>query len=162
MRRFNLVFLFLSGWFLTACDPDSCGCTTMNLGIEVAIEDAMGNDLLDPSTERYFAEQDIDMYYEINGSLKTHASMAPGAQLDNPDGFEITSDGTRYLLGINSNPTPGKNVVTLVRIKDQPEIRLVTQVNGTNGSRIEKIWYKDQLVWSIGMQTLPRVTVILD
>jgi hypothetical protein len=161
MRRFNLVFLFLSGWFLTACDTDSCGCVIYNLGIEVAIQDAAGNDLLNPSTEGYFTEQDIDMYYEINGKLKTHASMSSG-QLDNPDGLTIWPDETRYLLSISSNPTAGRNVVTLIRIKDQPDIRLVAQVNGKNGRRVEKVWYKDQLVWSVDMQTAPLVTVVLD
>jgi hypothetical protein len=161
MRRFNLVFFLLSGWFLTGCDTDSCGCVTVNLGIELAIEDAAGNDLLNPSTEGYFTEQDIDLYYEINGKLETHASMSSG-QLNNPDGLTIGSDGTRYLLGLSSNPTAGKKVVTLVRIKDKPDIRLVTQVNGDNGKRVEKIWYKDQLVWSMEMQIAPLVTVILD
>jgi hypothetical protein len=161
MRRFNLVFFFLSGWFLTACDTDSCGCVIYNLGIEVAIQDAAGNDLLNPSTEGYFTEQDIDMYYEINGKLKTHASMSSG-QLDNPDGLTIWPDETRYLLSISSNPTAGRNVVTLIRIKDQPDIRLVAQVNGKNGRRVEKVWYKDQLVWSVDMQTAPLVTVVLD
>src|SRR5687767_12718539 len=116
MKCFNLVFFFLSGWFLTACDTDSCGCMIVNLGIEVAIEDASGNDLLNPSTEGYFAEQDIDMYYEIDGKLRTHSSMSSG-QLDNPDGLTIGLNGTQYLLYLSSNPTAGKNVVTILRVK---------------------------------------------
>lgn len=162
MRHFTLVFFFLTSWLLTACDTNSCGCVTYDLNIEVTIEDAMGNDLLNPSTVGYFTEEDIDMYYEIDGKLKTHASMAPGAQLDNPEGFTIGSDGNRYLLSLSSNPTAGKKVVTILRIKDHQDIRLVTRVNGENGARVEKLWYNDQLVWSSDSQTSPHVTVILD
>jgi hypothetical protein len=159
---FKLVFFFLTAWFLTACDTDSCACTIVDIGIEVSIEDAAGNDLLNPLTEGYFEKKDIDMYYEINGKLKTHASMSPGAQLNNPEGFTI-SPGDRYHLNISSNPTAGNKVVTLLRIKDLPDIRLVTKVNGRNGSQVEKIWYKDQLVWPVpGNDSFRRVTITLD
>ena len=134
----------------------------MNTGIEVAFQNSAGNDLLNPATEGYLAKQDINMFYEIKGKLRTHASLAPGAQLDNPEGFTLNSNGTQYLLNISSNPTAGKEVVTILRIKNQPDIRLVTTVNGDGGSRIDKIWYKDQLVWSNDMQTFPSVTVVLD
>lgn len=163
MKRSSiLLVLFLSGWFLTGCDEEKCECRIMNTGIEVAIQDAAGKNLLDPSTNGYFAKQDIKMFYEIKGKLRTHASLAPGAQLDNPEGFSIGSNGTQYFLNISSNPTPGKEVITILKIKDQADVRLITTVNGDGGSRIEKIWYKDQLVWSVDMQTFPRVTVVLD
>lgn len=162
-RSFYLACFFLTAWFLTGCDTDSCACVTYDLGIEVAIEDAAGNDLLDPSTEGYFSAQHIDMYYEINGKLKTHASMSSG-QLDNPDGFTIGPHGDEYLLHLSSNPTPGKKVVTILRINDHPDIRLVTRVNGENGARIEKLWYNDQLIWpsTSGTMDLRKVTVTLE
>lgn len=159
---FKLLILFLSGWFLTACETDSCGCIVMDVGIEVAIADSEGNDLLDPSIEGYFSEQDINMYYEINGKLKTHASMSSG-HLDDPDGFSIEQHENRYILFLSSNPTAGKKVVTILRIKDHPDIKLVTTVNGENGKRIEKIWYNDQLVWPVsGQGDYRRVTITLD
>lgn len=161
-RFFRLAFFFLTGWFLTACDTESCACVTYDLGIDVSIEDSAGNDLLNPSTEGYFAERDIDMFYEIKGKLKTYASTVGGAQSDNPEGFFIRPGDTEYVLDIFSNPTPGKKVVTILRIKDHPDIRLVTQVNGENGAHVKKLWYNDQLVWSSGTQTLRHVTIILE
>ncbi len=163
MKRFlMLLTFFLSTWFLTGCDEEKCECRIMNTGIEVAIQDAAGKNLLDPSTEGAFTRQDIKMFYEIKGKLKTHASLSSGVQLDNPEGFTISSTGTQYFLNITSNPTAGKEVVTILKIKDQPDVRLVTTIKGEGGSRIEKIWYKDQLVWSVDMQTFPHVTVVLD
>lgn len=162
-RSFTLVFFFLTAWFLTACDTQSCGCIIYDLGIEVAIEDAAGNDLLNPSTDGYFEKQDIDMYYEIKGKLRTYASMNEGTQMDNPKGFIIRPDETRYYLYITSNPTAGNKVVTILRIKDHPDIRLVTRVNGKNGGRVEKIWYNDQLVWPVaGNNDFRRITITID
>ena len=99
-RSFTLAFFFLTAWFLTSCDTESCGCVTFDLGIEIAIEDATGNDLLNPSAEGHFTEQEIDMYYEVKGKLKTYASMSSG-QLDNLEGFDIGLDGTRYVFILN-------------------------------------------------------------
>lgn len=163
-RSFALAFFFLTVWFITGCDTSSCGCATYDLNIEVVIEDAAGNNLLDPSTANHFTEQDIDMFYEVKGKLRTYASMGSG-QVDNPKGFDIGLDQaqTQYLLYLSSNPTAGKKVVTILRIKDKPDIRLVTRVNGGDGARIEKVWYQDQLVWPVpGNEYSRRITVTID
>ncbi|CAN0513875.1 unnamed protein product, partial [Phaeothamnion confervicola] len=155
-----LVVFFLTGWFFTACETQSCGCVNYDLGIEVVIEDAAGKDLLDPSTDGYFNEQNITMLYEIKGKLENYGSMVGG---DNPKGFTIYPNGDRYVLSLFSNPTAGSKVVTLLRIKDHPDVKLVTKVNGENGKRIEKIWYKDQLVWPVSKNDYSRtVTVTID
>jgi hypothetical protein len=162
-RSFTLVFFFLTVWFLTGCETDSCGCTTYDLNIEVAIEDAAGNDLLDPSTKEYFEAQDIEMFYEIGGKLKTYASTNGGAPADHPKGFAIRPGDTGYVLDIFSNPTAGKKVVTLLRINGHPDIKLVTQINGSNGKRIEKLWYNDQLIWpTSGAMGFRKVMVTLE
>lgn len=146
-RSFSLLFFFLTVWFFTACETDSCGCVTYDLDIEVAIQDAAGNDLLNPSTDGYFSEHDIDMFYEINGKHKTYASLASGAHLDNPKGFTIIPRDSRFVLSMMSNPTAGKKVVTLLRIKDHPDIKIVTKVVNRNGEKVKEVWYNDVLVW---------------
>jgi hypothetical protein len=157
------LFIFLIG-MLTGCSDQADCCINYDLGITVELQTADGADMLNPSTAGNITEQDIEMYYEIKGQLKTYSSLSNGAVLDNPKGFIVQSDGAKYFLHVFSNPTEGNDVVTLIRIKDRPEIRLVTKVKDDHGKRITELRYNDQLVWANTMssQQYPVVTVKFD
>src|SRR5688500_53091 len=103
------IFLIL---ILSGCDDQSDCCTNYDLGISVELQNANGLDMLNPSTAGNIKAQDIELYYEIKGELKTYASLSNWAVLDNPKGFDVQSDGTKYFLHVFSNPTPGNDVVT--------------------------------------------------
>jgi hypothetical protein len=157
------LFILLIG-ILSECSDQSDCCINHDLGITVELQNADGADMLNPSTAGNIKEQDIELYYEIKGQLKTYASLGNGAVLDNPKGFIVQSDGAKYFLHVFSNPTEGNNVVTLIRIKDRPEITLVTQVRDDHGKRITELRYNEQLVWANTMssQQYPRVIVKFD
>jgi hypothetical protein len=156
-------FIFLIG-ILSGCSDQSDCCTNYDLGITVELQNADGADMLNPSTAGNIQEQDIEMYYEVNGQLKTYASLSNGAVLDNPKGFIVQSDGSKYFLHVFSNPTEGDNVVTFIRIKERPEIKLVTKVEDDHGRRVTELRYNNQLVWANTMssQQYPIVTVKFD
>lgn len=154
-------FVFLIG-FLSMCTDHSDCCINNDLDIAVELQNADGMDMLNPSTVGCLKEQDINVYYEIDGNLETYASLNEGATLDHPEGFDVQTDGTKYYLYVFSNPTAGDNVVTFIMIEDRPEIRLVTKVNDDHGKQIKELWYNNQLVWSTSSQNSPRVTVTVD
>ena len=155
------LFIFLAGSLVMCSDQRDC-CTNNYLNIEVELQNIDGTDMLNPSTSGYIKKQDIELYYEINGNLETYVSLNEGAMLDNPEGFDMQSDGAKYFLQVFSNPTAGNNVITLIRIKDRAEIRLVTKVEDNHGRQITKLWYNDQLIWSTASQNSPRVTIRVD
>jgi hypothetical protein len=157
------VFFVCLASLLSGCTDQQDCCTHIDLSIDVELKNSSGADMLDPSTSGYIPKQDISVFYEVDGRLETYVSMNEGAVLDNPSGFMIIQpDG--YLLRIYGNPTPGKDVITLIRIKDRQEIRLVTNVEKNNGIQITELRYNDQLVWANTMssQQSPRVTVVVD
>lgn len=158
MKRSLKLFLFLfTAWLLTMCDTNVCGCVIYDLGITVAIEDTDGNDLLDPTRESHLEEHDITLYHEIKGELRTYQSISKG------EGLILETGGGHNHVFIRSNATAGNKVVTVLRVKDHPDIRIVTKVNGENGARVEKIWYKDQLVWPVaGNDGFRSITVTLE
>lgn len=136
----------------------------MMLSIEVKLQNADGSDLLNSLTPGFIAKKDISVFYEINGKLETYQSLNKGAILDNPEGFVVQNDGTKYFLHVFSNPTTGNNVVTLIRIKDRPEIKLITKVEDNHGRQVTELRYNDQLVWSNSMSSkqYPIFTVKFD
>lgn len=157
-RSLKLFFFLLTAWFLTMCDTNVCGCVQYDLDILIAIEDAGGNDLLDPTLEGHLEEGDIALYHEIKGELKKYEWNHEGK------GIAFETGGEHNRIHINSNPTRGNKVVTVLRVQDHPDIRIVTKVNGENGARVEKIWYKDQLVWPVAGNTdgFRSITVTLE
>jgi len=157
------LFVFLFGILSTCSDQTDC-CTNIFLDVQVELQNADGADMLNPATPGYINDHDIEMYYEIDGKLETFVSINKGAILDNPLGFAVQSDGTKNLLRVSSNPTEGNNVVTIIRIKDRPEIKLVTKVEDDHGRRITELRYNDQLIWANTMssQQYPAVTVKFD
>lgn len=157
-----MLFVFLLG-FLVSCSDQSDCCTNNDLNIEVELQHVDGTDMLNPSTAGHIPKQDIEVFYEIEGKFETYASLNEGASLDNPEGFDVQSDGTKYYLHVFSNPTAGDHVVTLIMIKDRSEIRLITKVADDHGKQIKELWFNDQLVWSTpASQSSPRVTVKID
>lgn len=160
----NLVAPLLLILVLSSCSEQSDCCTNIELSINVEIQNANGADMLNPSTSGSISNLDIEVYYEIDGRFETYRSLNKGAILDNPKGFDLQSKDTSYFLRVFSNPTPGNSVVTLIRIKDHPEVRLVTKVEDNHGRQVTELRYLDQLVWSNTMSSkqYPVVTVKFD
>lgn len=148
---------------MSCTEPSDC-CINVMLSIDVELQNADGVDLLNSTTPGFIAKKDTRVYYEIRGKLETYRSLNTGAMLDNPEGFAIQNDGIKYFLHVFSNPTVGNNIVTLIRIKDRPEIRLVTKVESNHGKQVTELRYNDQLVWanSMSSQQGPIVTIKFD
>jgi hypothetical protein len=132
-----------------SCDSDD-QAVVVDIDINLTIEDADGNDLLNAEIGNFIQSGAIHVFYEINGKRETYQSVNQGTALDLPEGFYIIpSDGVRKAqLTIFSNPTVGDQVVTVIEIDGRDDVRLVTKVTRKKGNtRVEKIWYKDNLVW---------------
>lgn len=151
----------------SSCIDDDDPMVVVDLTITLTIENPEGEDLLNPATLNAINEEDISVFYEINGVRKTYAeAMADnGTVLDNQKGFTLyppSGTETRYSLNVYSNFTEGKPL-TIVKIEGREEVSILTEVSKSNGNTlIQEIWYKDNSVWTINSPGPKYVQVVLD
>lgn len=151
MTRMIMSFgLIVGGMIFFSCDsPDDQ--VVVDVNVYMTIEDADGNDLLNPATENYIKPESIHILYEIGGNRETYESINQGATLDKPAGFFVSppeGEFTKYRLTIFTNPTGGDHVVTIIEVEGHEDIILVTEVSRKKGNTIvQKIWYKDALIY---------------
>ena len=148
-----------------ACESENDEGVVVSIDITLTIEDKQGNDLLNPETEDFIDQNDIKVVYEIAGKRESYITLNDNAILDNPAGFSVyhAEGADRFHLNIFSNPTKGK-AITIVELEGHEDITLVTEVSKKNGNTIvEKIWYKDNLVWPTEINNGPAyVPIVLD
>lgn len=162
-----LYSVLLSG-LTVSCSDQHSHAVIVDLDINITIENANGEDVLNPAVSGSVTANNISVFYEINGELETYLSLSNGDS-DNPSGFTLNppdgSDtfGGRYFLTIFSNPTEGEPL-TIIKVEGMEDINLVTKVVRSNGNtRITEIRYKDELVWPVeGNDMAKYVRVVVD
>jgi hypothetical protein len=169
-----LLFCIVLG-FMLSCKEDvqEEDGVYVSLRIHLTIESTDGIDLLNPNTPNAIREDNIRMFYEIDGKRETYASTSNAYILDNPSGFTLNTPvistqpidmlGNKYFLTIFSNSLVSNNSITVLAFSGKDAIKLRTEVLRTNGSiRVTKVWYENILVWPIeGNDGPPYVRIIL-
>jgi len=140
--------------FPSCGDSDDGDQVVVDVTVHLTIEDADGNDLLEPDGANAIDASDIHLFYEVNGSKVSFESVNSGTQLDYPKGFFIgPSDGTnafegKHVLTIFSNPAAGDDVITIIEVEGHEDITLSTKVSKKNGNTVvQSIRYKGDVVW---------------
>jgi len=160
-----VVILVLLACF--SCETSSNDAVVVDIRIDMTIEDRQGNDLLNPETENSIQQDDIRVYYEIDGKKETYLSCHKDKNviLDNPAGFLIYPEDAlgKFQLSVFSNPTQGE-AITIIELEGHDDVTLKAQVSRENGNTIvRKVWYQGNLVWPTETNNGPAyVQVVLD
>jgi hypothetical protein len=169
MKNLSLVLVVICSAGFFSCDKGEPGAAVVvDLSIDLNLENAAGQDLLNPATLNAIQEDDITVYYDIDGEKKTCAEVnaANNDRLDYPNGFLISAPamGTgQYTLRLFSNSFVSNATTTTINIEDREEIELVTKVTRNEGNiLIEEIWYKEDMVWSKNSAVPKHLTIVLE
>ncbi|WP_296698966.1 hypothetical protein [Algoriphagus sp.] len=150
MKRLFLA-LVSSILFLSSCtkdDPTLC-CTVVDIGLDLTISDALGNDLLDRNNPKAFKEEHIRLFYMENGEKveKVHTASRNFFIFkdEQNDQFVI-----RVFLG--GDYPIGE---TIIEWNHNESDSFLTEIEKfDNGSLIlRKVWYENDLVYDTGTST---------
>lgn len=155
MKKFPVSLLMFSVMLFYGCsDSEDGDQVVVDVSVHLTIEDAQGTDLLDPEEENAITQDDIHLFYEIDGSKVSFESANEGSQLDYPKGFFIGPSeganvfGGKHVLTVFSNPTAGDDVITIIEVEGHDDITLSTSVSRKHGNTVvQAIRYDGDVVW---------------
>ena len=136
-----------------------CGCSpeVPDTMIDVVVKNNAGQDMLNPTTQRYFTANDIELYY-FDGRNKTnesayHVSIKQGVEYD-----QNTFDGFTYRLSIDSNyPSSNSTAVTLLEFEN---LRTDTITCAYSGLNMTEIKVNGKIFWSADSQKFKTIEII--
>jgi len=138
------IFLIFAVLFITSCKKEKA---SLNLdgGIEISIKDNLGNDLLNPSTPNAFVENEIKIYYLVDGIKKEVFN----ANYDHPRNFILFEKAGEYLMGLSPNGDEKEELpVTYIEWNAFESDTIQCHFSRTSNSVVcDKVWYNGALVW---------------
>jgi hypothetical protein len=127
--------------FVISCQKDDfCGCMLVDIGVNMSVSDANGNDLLDPATLNAIKKEDIKLFRVENGTLKEVVN----ANADYSGDFMIYQlQNSKYHLRLMTPET-----LTYIQWKGTDMDTLQCEFKTTSNSKIcTKVWYNSKLVY---------------
>jgi hypothetical protein len=130
-----------------SCSSGSDCCTVIDLQIGLEYVNGEGEDLLNPNTENYYNENDIKVFYLVNGEKKEIFR----ANLDKPKMLSLSpshNERNYFIFSLSLNDLSTENVKTTYLQLDENDIDTIThtlQKTYNNNKIINKVWYNGQL-----------------
>jgi len=139
-----LTLMLISAMMLFSCQKEK-ESFIVDIGIEITVSDENGNDLLNPSNQNSFNEQNIKIYDLINGVVEE----VYYPNYDNPRCFSIVEkDGIyRMMLSPNANEKD-EFPVTYIKWNETDTDTIKCSISrGDNYVVCTKVWYNETLMW---------------
>lgn len=135
------VFCLLTVLFL-GCAPETNCCTNLDVGMQFAVLDANGNDVLNPSNPNAFKAQNIKIYYVIDG-VSEYQNSGNGGLLE----ISKYQNHENYIISIG--PYVGDHLsTTLIKWNEIDIDTIKCEVERiSSNTRISKVWFNDVLKW---------------
>ena len=115
--------------------------------VEISVKDKVGNDLLNPSKQGALLNQNIKIYYLLDG-IKKEINQA---NYDLPKNFMIYEIDGKYQMRLFLNCSSSVTTnTTYVQWNENDTDTFKTEIlNNTKLASITKLWYNDSLVWNV-------------
>lgn len=173
MRKIILIFI-ASFCLLLSCQKDEPEIleeetyeavyhTSLKFYIAFLTKDS--TDLLDLSTPNYIKEEDVDIYYVVDG--KKLRVYNPNEDITRREPFFIRRQGTGediyygHLVLYPYWPQDQSRATTIISIDGYSDDRLEYEFELVDDiNKCTKIWYKDQLVWPNNLSTARYFIII--
>lgn len=156
MARFFIICLT---FLMISCSQGSC-CHSIDVGIDLFIENNTGNDLLDPLIQNSYNNQNIRLYYVNQNMEKVYVC----GNYDSPYGYSFFKNENKNVMRIFPNYNQqqnGSNPITYIQWNDTDRDTLQCEIDRSgDGSTIycKKVWYNNELVWN--NNGLRQITVV--
>ncbi|WP_076668523.1 hypothetical protein [Pontibacter indicus] len=147
-RRMIMVMLLAAlGMAATACEKEE-GDVIINTAIELRFTDAIGHNLLDPATPNAFSQEEIELYYLVNGERK----LTLDGSLDYPKHFFVFQAGTQHIMRLfPSLHEENMRTQTYIRLSETDTDTISCAIKrwgkGNQSAAVTKVWYNNELVW---------------
>lgn len=142
-------FIALLFVLMVSCLEKGECCATLDIGINIGVESASGEDLLNPVNPNAFDRHTIKIYHMVDGNFET----VRGPNLGNPRGFDFNLNmDSSYNIRIYGDLNSQESIVTsLIAWNNLDTDTLKYVVNrGNDGSikTISTVWYNDVEMWT--------------
>lgn len=158
----KIIFSSLIALVFFACDKenetDSQQLYNLAVGMEFSLFNSNGEDLLDPNTPSNIKEEDIKIFYLINGEYQEVYEQ----HLDNPRMFRIYQHENEYRVAVFPNFEESEETpITLIQWNELETDTIAISLRRNNNAVIQdNIWLNGNLIWSIGDNTVNPYFVI--
>ena len=136
----------------------------LDTAVKITVVDINGNDLLNPNNANCFLEENIIIYYLIDGEEEEIYDP----NMDCPRNFCIyapdTADG-KYWIGLTPNIVSDSTVgygITYIKWNDNDKDTIkCAHRSGEGYTIVTKVWFNDELVWNEDDELTNRHIVIV-
>jgi hypothetical protein len=140
-----IVFLAITSLF--ACDKsdDISPGFIVSISFEFSVFDSQDVDLLDPTTPNHIEEDDIRLFYEIDGKMLG----VYNPYMDNPRNFMIYEHENEYRISVDLNDSDATDE-TITHIQwndDDTDVIKATFKRTENTVRVSGVWLNDTQIW---------------
>lgn len=152
MKPIKTMFFSIGlGIFLVSCSNGTDCCanpdnsTIVGIGMEMSVRDENGTDLLDPQNPNAYMEEDIKLFYLIDGEV---GEVFYG-NLDHPRMIKIFQHENEYRIGIALNHNENENPpITYIQWSETDTDTLKAEFRRwDNGIEVRKLWFNNELKW---------------
>jgi hypothetical protein len=145
-RVMSLLVLAI-GLTFTSCKKEDEG-VVVDTYIDLSFKDADGNDLLSGNTSNAYNQENINIYYLINGEEE----RAYNEKLDAPKGFSVYEQESQKIMRLfPSDHDENLKTTTFIKFNDAETDEVICELRKWGSSNksvaVTKVWYNGELVW---------------
>ena len=141
------LLLFLAITALFACDKsnDISPGFIVSIEFDFSVFNSQDEDLLDPATPNHIEEDDIRLFYEIDGKILG----VYNPYMANPRNFMIYEHENEYRIKVVLNDSDAtEETITHIQWNDDDTDIIKARFTRTeNIVRVNRIWLNDTLIW---------------
>jgi len=140
----NIIYTLALIALLSSCHNKDC-CAVVSVDININVQNADGESLLDPDTEDYLNSDSIKVYYVNEGK----AELYNKPYADYPNGYDVISTNLGTYLRLFPNVEGNdENPMTLIQWDENSTDTIkCAVVNQKNDIYVGKVWLNEQTVY---------------
>ncbi|MCK5762570.1 MAG: hypothetical protein KAH05_00475, partial [Clostridiales bacterium] len=142
------LLLIASICLLFSCSKNS-DADYIDVGIHLKLENSSGSDLLDPSVDNSYNNDNIKLFHLLNGTEQYYLC----GNCDNQKGYYFFERDNKYVMSVFTNievQQDGTYPITYIQWNETDRDTIQCHINRSkDGSYIfcNKVWYNDSLVY---------------
>lgn len=157
MKKLVMLSMILATISCSEKNEDNPVATVNATGIKLSVTNENGADLLNPNNPNAYLEENIRLFYLINGQVEE----VYDGNLDNPRHFSVFHHESKYRIGIGLNEN-GQPSTTHIKWNDTDTDTIKAEFRrwGASSIQVLKVWYNGDLKWEFSSQTAPHFEIV--
>jgi len=146
-----ILFLVVVSLFACSKSDEASSAVHLDVTFDFLISNSENVDLLDPSSPNHFKEEDIKLFYEVDGErIEVYDPL-----MDNPRNFFLYKHENEYRIKVflNDFNTSDKSI-TYIQWNDTDTDTVEALFNRTGNSvQVSKVWLNEIEIWDLTTDT---------